>query len=115
MKKISLLIPFAIFAVSCESNSPDDLTIPTPDRITYNQNVKPIIDQSCATAGCHNAASNSAGLTLETYAQVRNGFETRGALNRMRSTSAPMPPQGNLPGTTIILIESWINQGYLED
>lgn len=101
--------------IGCANDSTDDLTIPPPQIVTYNVNVKPIIDQSCATAGCHNAAANTAGLTLETYAQVRNAFETRGALGRMQSSSNPMPPQGNLPGPTIALITEWINQGYLED
>ncbi len=114
MKKLALLFVLAIIVMSCESDSTDDLTIPAPDIITYTANVKSIIDQSCATSGCHDAATNTAGLTLETYVQVRNGFETRGALARMRSTSAPMPPTRNLPGTTIAIIAEWINQGYLE-
>lgn len=115
MKKIFLLGVLAVIGMSCESDSTDDLTIPPPQIVTYVANVKTIIDQSCATSGCHNAASNSAGLTLETYAQVRNAFETRGALGRMRSSSAPMPPTGNLPGTTIAIIVDWVNQGYLEE
>lgn len=114
MKKILPILILLVISASCANDSTDDLTIPPPEVISYVVNVKPIIDQSCATAGCHNAASSSAGLVLETYAQVRNAFETRGALGRMQSSSNLMPPTGNLPGTTIAIITAWINHGYLE-
>ncbi len=73
------------------------------------------MDTSCATSGCHNAASNSAGLTLETYAQVKDAFLNKNALGRMESTTASMPPIGNLPTTSIQIIKNWRDQGYLEN
>ena len=94
--------------------TPDDLTDPIPTVITYKANVKSIIDQSCAVSGCHNAATNTAGLTLETYEQVKDAMVNRNTIGRMESSSAPMPPTGNLPTTTISIIKKWKEQGYID-
>lgn len=114
MKKIFSLLLIALFFSNCTSDSTDDLTTPTPILITYTANVKSIIDQSCATSGCHNAAGNSSNLTLETFTQVKNAFLNRNALVRMESTNNPMPASGNLPNTSIQIIKDWRDQGYLE-
>ncbi len=114
MKKFFPLFSLALFFSNCTSVSTEDLTIPAPSIITYTANVKSIIDQSCATSGCHNAAGNSGNLILEDFAQVRNAFLNRNALGRMESTSNPMPPTGNLPTTSIQVIKDWMEQGYIE-
>ena len=118
MKKVFFFtLLLTAFLTSCSSDSTDDLTIKPPSNVTYTSNVKAFIDQSCATSGCHNAATNTAGLTLETYAQVKAAFQNRNALGRMESTTSPMPPVskgGNLPSTTITVIKNWKDQGYLE-
>ena len=111
---ISFFMIIILFS-NCTSDSTDELTIPAPSAITYELNVKPIINTSCSTSGCHNAASNSAGLTLENYTQVRDAFINRNALSRMENTNTPMPPSGNLPNTTIQIIKNWRDQGYLEN
>ena len=111
---ISFCLLILLFS-NCTSDSTDDLTTPAPAAITYDSNIKSIINTSCATSGCHNSASNSAGLTLENYSQVRNAFMNRNALGRMENVNAPMPPPGNLPNTTIQIIKNWRDQGYLEN
>lgn len=115
MKKIFSLFIIAILLANCTSDSTDDLTIPIPTVVTYTQNVKAIMDTSCATSGCHNAATNTAGLTLETYAQVKAAFLNKSALGRMESTTSSMPPSGNLPTTSIQVLKNWGAQGYLEN
>lgn len=115
MKNLFTLLLFTILFSSCSNDSTDDLTTPIPTVITYNLNVKSIMDTSCATSGCHNAATNSANLTLETFAQVKDAFVNRNALGRMESTTASMPPSGNLPNTSIQKIKDWRAQGYLEN
>ncbi len=106
MKKILLLALVLSLMIGCANDSTDDLTIPAATVITYNKDVRTIMNQSCATSGCHNAASQSAGLVLETYTQVRGAFENRGALNRMQSTTNSMPPTGNLPDPTLDVIRT---------
>lgn len=115
MKKILSFTLFSLILVSCSNDSTDDLTTPLPTIVTYNSNVKSIMDTSCATSGCHNATSNSANLILENYTQVKNAFLNRNALSRMENTTASMPPSGNLPNTTIQILKDWRDQGYLEN
>jgi len=103
-----------LFFTSCSSDSTDDLTDPIPASITYKANVKTIIDQSCAVSGCHNTASNTGGLTLETYTQVKNAVMNKNAIGRMESSSSPMPPTGNLPATSISILKKWREQGYID-
>ncbi len=114
MEKIFYLLILLLLFISCSSDSSEDLIDPIPDAITYKIDVKSIINQSCAVSGCHNSASNAANLTLETYLQVKNAFSNRGAFARMESTSAPMPPSGNLPSNSIMVIKNWKNQGYID-
>lgn len=114
MKKNCFFALLILFFTSCSSDSTDDLTDPIPATITYKVNVKNIIDQSCAVSGCHNAATNTAGLTLETYEQVKDAMINRNAIGRMESSSTPMPPTGNLPTTTISIIKKWREQGYID-
>ncbi len=115
MKKLLILSIFTTFFLSCSNDSTDDVTTPIPTVITYNKDIKAIMDTSCATSGCHNAASNAGTLTLENFTQVRNAFVNRNALGRMESTTASMPPAGNLPSTSIQKIKDWRDQGYLEN
>jgi len=115
--KIERFLFFALSILlftSCSSNSTDDLTDPIPATITYKANVKSIIDQSCAVSGCHNAATNTAGLTLETYGQVKDAVMNKNAIGRMENSSTPMPPTGNLPTTTISIVKKWREQGYID-
>jgi len=114
MKKLFSLFFLAFIFFNCTSVSTDDLTIPTPTIINYTANVKTIIDQSCATSGCHNSAANSGNLVLENFTQVKNAFLNRNALGRMESSTNPMPPSGNLPNTSIQVIKDWRDQGYIE-
>jgi hypothetical protein len=115
MKNVFSLLLLSLFFFNCSSDSTDDLTTPLPVTITYTQNIKAIMDTSCATSGCHNAAGNSANLILENFTQVRNAFLNRNALGRMESSSNPMPASGNLPNTSIQIIKNWRDQGYLEN
>jgi len=115
MRKLFTLLLISATFYNCSSDSTDDLTAPPPATITYNQNIKAIMNTSCATSGCHNAAGNSGNLILENFTQVRNAFLNRNALGRMESTSNPMPPNGNLPNTSIQMINNWRDQGYLEN
>jgi hypothetical protein len=114
MKNLFSLLLFTFLFVSCSSDSTEDLTTPTPTSVTYTASVKAIVDQSCATTGCHNSTANSGGLTLENYTQVKNAFQNRNALGRMESTSNPMPASGNLPSTSIEIIKKWRDQGYVD-
>jgi hypothetical protein len=113
-KKVLGAVLFSFLFASCTNDSSDDLIIANEEIeiITYTKNVKSIIDQSCATSGCHNA--NAGGLILETFNQVKNAVLNRNLVGRMESSSSPMPASGNLPQSTINIIKTWQEEGFLE-
>jgi hypothetical protein len=78
--------------------------------------VKPLMDSKCATSGCHNAASASAGCNLSTHTSIKNYVTSQKAtfLGSMKQTSAysSMPKGGaKLPDCDIKKLEVWINAG----
>ena len=82
-----------LMAVTSCSKSDDDTpaAIATTTTIKYSQ-VSALISTSCATAGCHNAASKSGSYDMSTRAGVAAKATTAAA--RIESTSNPMPPSG---------------------
>lgn len=82
---------------------------------TYIDTAKSIIDQKCATAGCHDNASSGIG-DFGTYA----GLSAQGVLvdgssglgGRVTSATNPMPPQGLLPDSLRRVLECWAGDGY---
>ena len=119
---LSLLFCTSIL-MSCSNDNPDTLmeNIPTPPTsgttITYQQNVKSIIDNNCIS--CHAATPrNGTSLSLVTYAQVKNAIQNRGLLSRIslnNGNSALMPQSGpRMPQATIDIVAKWEQDGLLE-
>ena len=83
---------------------------------TYTANVLPLMNAQCATAGCHNAATASAGANLSTYASTKTYITNSkdffiGSIKHTSGFSA-MPKSGNkMAACEIAKIESWINAG----
>lgn len=113
MKKL-LLFSISFAFLSCSNNSEDDLTNGTnTNQITkYTQTIKPIIDNNCVS--CHGATNPSAGLSLTNYTEVKNAVLNNNLLNRVNSTTSPMPQSGKMPQATVDLILDWNADGLLE-
>lgn len=110
------LLLFTIY--SCTSTSLEELEpIVTPppvnETITYNPDIANIMNANCTS--CHGGPSPQAGLDLTTYTNVRFAVENRNLVSRMNNISAPMPPDGILPSTTLQIIDDWIADGSLEN
>jgi hypothetical protein len=116
--KYLIIIAFSVLLPSCTSESISDLIdVPTVDIITYEANVKVIINTNCLS--CHGATpSNGAPMSLTTYENVRDAVLNRGLLDRIsRVEGAPgaMPLGGpRLPQNQINIIEKWNIDGLLE-
>ncbi len=87
--------------------------------ITYTKDIKAIMDQSCATGGCHDAGTASGSIILETYDQVKDQ-----ALNgvcfltsiKWESGCSTMPQgQAQLSAETIDKIDCWIENNTPEN
>jgi hypothetical protein len=79
---------------------------------TFAASVKPVFDQNCR--GCHNTASPSGGIALDSHAGVQaavTGGRLLGAINHQPGYS-PMPKGGGKLSTCQIRqIEKWVTAG----
>jgi hypothetical protein len=119
--KIKYLIPAVIISLffSCSYNSEDDLTeeIIIDDFLTYDENIKSIIDNNCIS--CHSSPPiNGAPMSLTTYDDVKNSVENGNLINRISTTDNGfvMPFGGpRLPQNLIDLVIQWETEGLLEN
>ena len=117
MKKnlISLGLLIGLLATSCTTAEIplDEVGDPITDIVTYDADVKTIIDNNCTT--CHGSVRPQAGLSLVSYQQVRTAAESGNLIPRMNNATNPMPPSGILPAATRALIDKWADDGFLEN
>ncbi|KDN54117.1 hypothetical protein [Flavobacterium seoulense] len=118
-KNLLPMLIFAGFLMSCSNDNPDTLMedMPNENVITYQQNVKSIIDNNCIS--CHAATPrNGAPMPLVTYDQVKNAIQNRGLLNRisLNNGNSLLMPQGGprLPQASIDIVAKWQQDGLLE-
>ena len=87
-----------------------------PPGVSFQEDILPILQASCAVPGCHAAPNPPKGLNLETYA----GFEKGGVFNPgdsensvviRRIDGGGMPPGAPLGNDQIQLFKDWIDEG----
>jgi len=84
---------------------------------TYTNDIKSIIDASCAKSGCHNATTRAHGLDYSTYAKLKAGTESDNFMGSIQHLSGydAMPEDGDkLSDSKIKLISCWIANGTIE-
>ncbi|WP_274475732.1 hypothetical protein [Mangrovimonas aestuarii] len=107
------------FMLNCSSNSESDLIEDnnTPELVTYNGDIKTIIDNNCIV--CHsNPPQNGAPMPLTTYANVKEAVLNRDLIDRISSTDpAYLMPLGGqrLPQNLIDTVIQWEEDGLLEE
>jgi len=112
MKKLfALSLLLSITMSSCSDAVIEEVVI--VNAVTYNTDVRTIISNNCLP--CHAGSSPSAGLNLETYANVKAAAENGNLLTRINSASNPMPQGGQMSPTLIATIEKWAADGYIEN
>ena len=117
--KYFITIAIASLVLGCSYNSEDDLTeeIIIEDFVTYDDNIKSIIDNNCI--GCHsNPPVNGAPMSLTTYDDVKEAVEDRDLIERISTTDAGfvMPFGGpRLPQNIIDLVIQWEEEGLREN
>ena len=120
MKKIILLVFTISILFSCTNVSEEDLidVIVQPVIVTYNADVKTIIDNNCLN--CHiQPPVNGAGIPLLIYDNVKNGVENNNLINRISAQTGDtgaMPFGGpRLPQNLIDIVIQWEADGLLEN
>lgn len=97
-----------------------------PGRVTYEDDVHPILRQHCFS--CHNQNEKKGGLALDTYASAIEGgaggevvYDGDSASSRLfqlisHEDTPVMPPgQDKLPDETLDVVRRWIDGGLLEN
>lgn len=119
-KTLIIILILPLFLSNCTSASESDLIDeqPAPVLVTYDDNVKAIIDNNCIF--CHKSPpENGAPMPLLTFEQVRVAVQNRGLLDRISrqaGEAGAMPAGGpRLPQSTIDLIIQWNDDGLLEN
>lgn len=98
----------------------------TPEKVTYDDHVKPILRTHCLS--CHNQGDPSGGLALDSYTALREGGgsgpvvpEDGDVLSSrlwklITHQEAPeMPPGDKVPDEELSVIRAWISGGILEN
>lgn len=101
------------------------LSLFAADKITYDDHVFPIFEQSCLN--CHNPDKTKGGLDLSSYTNALKGGsggkiaepgDTSSPLltSVMRSGELKMPPEGDaISPAQVAIIKAWIEGGLLEN
>ena len=118
MKKISAAVFGCALLSSCYYDVEADLYpegCDTPEVVSYEQHVQPIIDLNCAVSGCHSYGGEGPGF-LDSYDGVKAFVDSGDFEFRVfESPDDPMPPSGELGECDQELILRWINQGALDN
>ncbi|WP_089853329.1 c-type cytochrome [Chryseobacterium taeanense] len=112
MKKYIYIISSAVLMVACESRTYEEISDTTPiaETVTYNKDVKVIIDANCVS--CHSPGAQA----LTNYTQVKNNIDN--IIDRItRSNGDPlkMPQGGSLSPSQINIITKWKADGLTEN
>lgn len=83
---------------------------------TYTNDAKTIIDNNCATSGCHSAGANIGDFTSYTEMQARQVLNAQGIVDRINSSNpgTVMPPGNTLSQEAKDILTCWANDGYPE-
>lgn len=123
MKK--LVLPLVFFILSGCYYDSEEALYGTPNTVCdvtvtkFSTEVKPILQSSCLTCHSNSAASGSgAGIKLQDYAdvktQVSNG-KLVGSIQHSSGFSAMPKGGGKLSDCNILVINTWISKGALND
>lgn len=119
MKKYICISIVLVALYSCDSNTYEDLEDPmvVVGNVTYDRNIKAIIDDNCIR--CHAPGGQSEFRPLTNYQQVRDAVLTTNLLERIQKQNGDpdlMPKTGGrLPQNKIDLILRWNDEGLLEN
>jgi hypothetical protein len=115
MRKSIFVICISLFSIGLLTQCAKDKA-PEPDKcnvssLSYNVDVKPILDTKCATPGCHDAATNTSGYDYSNFNSARAGGDAY-ICKIKGSCGSIMPPSGKMADSLICILEGWKNQGY---
>jgi hypothetical protein len=117
---ISALVLMAItfsFSTSCNKDkTPAPVPLECPDTIFFGAVVEPMIQQNCATSGCHSASSAAGGYNLVGHVNISANATIILNVIRHEVGFTAMPYfQPKLNDTIIQQFKCWMDQGKLNN
>ena len=100
-----------------EQQQPEPPPQPEPEPVvSFQEDILPILQASCAVPGCHAAPNPPKGLNLETYADFEKGGvfnpgDSKGSEVIRRIDGGGMPPGAPLAQDQIQFFKDWIDEG----
>ena len=84
--------------------------------VSFQEDISPILQASCAVQGCHAGPNPPKGLNLETFADFEKGNvfnpgDSNGSVVIQRIDGGGMPPGAPLADDQIQLFKDWIDEG----
>jgi hypothetical protein len=118
IKKVLIIISIFAFITACQKDKGGDApgggnssTVCGTVAKTFSTDAKPLIQASCASAGCHGTGSGNGPGALTTYTQI---FNARSGI-RAAVNSGAMPKNGTLTTAQKNTIICWIDNGALDN
>lgn len=97
------------------SSSPPPKNTPPPpssdpeEGLSFAKDIAPILNRSCAVAGCHNEAAGAGGYEFETLEGTIAGVDD--GLLTIEDGSMPLGTYPKVTAEEVALIEQWISEG----
>ncbi len=120
---IQLWILQGALETMCTDTSSSTSTTYPEDTICFKQDIQPIFLSSCATTGCHDAASHAEGYILTDYAHIvsrgispynsQNSKIYNVLISNEADDQMPPPPRSRLSNDQIAAIQQWIDEGAI--
>jgi hypothetical protein len=110
---VAVLFGGMAFLPACFYDNAQDYFVNVPGAgcdtaaVSFAAKVKPILDNSCANAGCHSGVSPAGNVDLTTVANA----QTHADRVVFRVKQGTMPPSGALNNCFVNTLDAWVNQG----
>lgn len=114
--KLSLAIFGFLAMTSCETKTFEDISenTPIPENVTYEKDVKTIIQNNCVV--CHSPNGSQPYFPLTDYTAAKNAIDNiLDRIQRANGDPLKMPQGGTLSPDHINIIKKWKADGLLEN
>lgn len=121
IKSVSVIVLSSFIFFSCSKDKVDIDALGGNsnclDTISYAAQIEPVMNQSCATSGCHGGGGSTNGYDLTNHTNVAANANIILSVIRHESGVTAMPFGGapQLPDSVAQHIECWISQGKLNN
>ncbi|MBD0404123.1 hypothetical protein [Flammeovirga sp. EKP202] len=110
-KKLLSFLLIGLGVSSCKTMNTQDQDIEVQlAAVSYNGNIKQIVDNNCFY--CHSGETPSAGMDLTTYDNLVEAVKNRGLLNRINNASNPMPQSGLMTKEDRLKLKEWAEKNF---